>query len=225
MRIEFLEKLRCYEKGDIIQFDRTISRKTGTMIQVIVGPNGSGKSTLLDCIKGTYMPESKGLSETSLYHDEYRKMAKSISITECHYDKLYMYDAVKDNGALMDNAFDAVSFIKNGGYQAKSLSHGQAGNFYVSRMIKDLEKDKELDCKKLIILDEIEKGLDLATQVKLHNILYNISLLFNADIICASHNVFLLNMMVVYDLKTRKELTGSDYIEQITKHELLPISL
>lgn len=211
MKIEFTDDVRGFTKGEVIEFKRSIT--------VLVGNNGSGKSTLLDSISGKLINEPSILDD-NLHNYKRQELSKSITITDADYVKVYSYDSVKDAGNTLDTAFDASAYIRNGGYHTKNKSHGESTLFYISKLLGDISNDSELKGRKLLILDEIEKGLDLKTQSRISNMLYNISMKHGVDIICASHNLFLIANFHVYDLNTRETKLGVEYIEELTGYTI-----
>ena len=89
--------------------------------------------------------------------------------------------------------------------------------------VEDLEKKRYLNDKEVfIMLDEVDEGMDLKTQVTFYNVLKNIALAHNATIVCVCHNIMCVyggplgSDELVFDMTDRKEKTVSTYIKEQT---------
>lgn len=206
MNIKITADFRCFKGGESFEL-----LNTDPDFCIIVGKNGSGKSTILQAIRGKYDKEN-----TSLYQSDFINIAKNVEI-ECMYDKFFFLDGQKDNGSDMNNAYDAMSYIKSGGMATKDISHGQSQIYYLIQLMENIKKWRGLNPngKALVVLDEFDKGFDLFNQSKCFNIIRNIFCNFNCNIICATHNIFLIrDGLFVYDMDNKQVVTSENYLKQ-----------
>lgn len=199
-KVTVVSDFRKLKAGEVFDFALPIT--------IIVGENGSGKSSLLHSIRGKYEKKSG-----SLFSEDYVKLSKNIQV-ETGVKKFIFYDSIKDDGANMNNAYDASSFISNGGHHTQRLSHGETQFYYISKILTDIEKIRKTSSEKIIlVLDEFDKGFSLTNQSKVINILSNISNRHNCQIICVSHNYLLIEKIgVVYDIEKREYVLSKDYL-------------
>lgn len=211
MKITVKEKYRTLEKDWVYDFSLLKELKTLT----IVGENGCGKSSLLQALRGHIdEPNNK-----SLHKYDFQKLASNISI-EHDYEKIFFFDAVKDNGVDFMNAYDAVGLIDSGGFQAQNISHGQGAMMYMSRFLR-LNSDKIIPDKTLVVFDEIDNGLSLGNLARFQNFIYGLNLNHKCDVLIISHNPFFISQsLIVYDFNKRKIVTADDYIKEVTGFKL-----
>lgn len=210
MKISVTKDFRTFKAGEVIDLSDINKLKYLTM----VGNNGSGKSSLIQTIRGT-MHSDEG---TSLFSRDYKELAKNVSI-ESSYEKVFVYDSIKDDGNHFMNAYDASNYLTSGGFGVKDKSHGESSVYnlhhFHQRITKQIVKDKTL-----IILDEIDKGLSLHQQANVINFVYK---LHNegCHVIFITHNVFAIKKsIVVYDLEKRAVVSADKYIKEITGYSI-----
>lgn len=66
-------------------------------------------------------------------------------------------DRVKDDGANMNNAYDAVSFLQGGGFQTKDRSHGESSLIYIDTFLTKIKS--KIVPENAIGFDEVDAGL------------------------------------------------------------------
>ncbi|MDD5150686.1 MAG: AAA family ATPase [Flavobacterium sp.] len=201
--IEVTNDFRGIEKDTKFVFDKNT---------IIVGDNGCGKTALLSAIRGKLISSNK--ETDSLYFSDYKKLSENISI-EHDYDKVFAYFSVEDDGGNMNNSFDAMAFIRNGGFAIQKISHGQKQFHYIVTLLEQIKQYKTDNPthRILVLLDEFDKGFSLKMQIKACNLL----LVFNSygcDVICSTHNYFLIKKhKEIFDMCSKKYITPSEYID------------
>jgi len=193
--------IRNLKKGTSVGFPKGVT--------VVVGNNGSGKSTLLQAIRGKYDSGNQ-----SLCQEQFKKLSDNFEI-ESEFDAYFFLDSVKDAPNSMDNAYDAMAFIKSGGYHTQTLSHGQVQKFLIQKTIDNITdwRDENPDAKGLLVLDEFDKGFDLKMQNLVYNIINNIAKKHKVSVICASHNYLLINKVyVVFDADKMEYASSREYL-------------
>lgn len=207
IKITFNADVRCFKQGD--QFEFNLDEHP---IIYIVGDNATGKSTLLNSIrttKHTIANESLALEKVDF---------KNVSVEGLDaYDKIFCLSSEVDDPVNMYNACDAVAYIENGGYGQRRLSNGQKSGSQIGRFVERIKKEKAENDKVLIILDEVDKGLDLNKQIAFNTMLLNMAFMFNADIICVTHNpIPWMCANEVFYIKDKKFYKSNEYIKERT---------
>lgn len=232
LTFKFKQDYRKFKKDEEIQIP---VQKFG--ITYIGGKNGSGKSTLLHMIRNTKDSLEEvnnhdwdGIGSTRLEQVKV-KMPDVVEISGVEaYDEVFCFDSVVDDPNSSTGAgASAFSFVQNGGYQMQVISRGQSSAMLFIKFKEKVKRylDKKyqnpeefLKKKMLVILDEVDEGLDIAMQAKWnHILLMHFILEFGCDVICVSHNPFCIlspGMKTrIYDLDSRSVKETGDYIEDI----------
>ena len=209
MKITVEKDFRTFKKGDVFDFETIKDLKAITL----VGNNGAGKSSLIQTIRGF----KHDLKEDSLFRTDYAEITKNVKI-EFEYEKVFIFDSIKDDGAHFMNAYDAVNYIGMGGYSNQRRSHGETSlNNLVAFFNKF--KDKIVKDKTLVILDELDKGFSLQAQTVYLNFV-NKLIGMGCHVIVVTHNVFAIKQsIIVYDLETKSLTSADKYIEKITGYK------
>lgn len=224
-------KFRCFD-GD--RFD--IPLRLGD-VNYIVGSNGSGKSTILQTIRA---------KKDSLYEinkDEFGGMSSQnirllkgspISITgiEDRFTHVFCIDAIEDDPCNFINSATAFGFVNGGGMAATNSSKGQKSISMLGGLFKkiqtalnftidDYKSGKIMEeSASLILVDEIDEGLDLGNLFNFDHLMHNLCRVFNGTVICVTHNPLvcygnkLRGSYPVFDMGKKKEVTIVDYIEK-----------
>lgn len=218
---------RVFKKDDTIEL-------TGFGVNFIVGPNGCGKSTILHAIRAYRDSLYENMKpnirmEFARNHDLciYKDVFDVQGLDEYKY--VFCLDAHLDNPVSFMNAGSATALIHSGGLQYGHISRGQGSQMMMSRFITDMQNMMNVKItdsttwppsdRSLIVIDELDEGLDLNGQMKFHRLLWNLSRIFNADVICVCHNPLCILTSAytnVYDMSTRSYKDINTYIKEQT---------
>lgn len=237
IKFKFNQDDRCFKKDDVIELD--LAKEIPFYL---VGPNGSGKTTLMHYIranKHTLKEENKNLFDGMTNNDDILyKDTKVVDIEGLdEFENIFVLDSIDDDPTSFINSASAGGFVGGGGFNAMSLSKGQKAKDMLGRFLakvqkftgfsfNDYKEGKRYDKETLIIVDEVDEGLDLKGQSTFHIMLRNLACTFNAFIICICHNPictlssYLREFTLVYDLSTRSLKMIKDYIEEQTGLEI-----
>jgi ABC-type Mn2+/Zn2+ transport system ATPase subunit len=207
MKITVLNDIRNLKKDTVYDFSILSEMKQ----IVIIGENGSGKSTILQALRGSLQYKVSD----SLYERDFKDLSKSFSF-EHNYDKIFFLDSVKDNPFDFNVAYDATNLVTSGGFNSRHNSHGEVSLNLVSKLLSDIDvfRSKNQNSKILVVLDEVDKGFSIEKQSKFINVIDYINQKFNVDILCISHNPFLISRSLCFDISTNDFILGSKYIEE-----------
>lgn len=233
IKFKIEKDFRCFKKGEEITFPLIKN-----CANYIVGKNGSGKSTLIHYIRANYhdlFKTNKNLFDGMTNNDDFLFRDSNVCMLEGieQFDKVFVLDGVDDNPTSFINSATASGLCMGGGLAALNHSNGQNSISMMSRFIDKIQKDtnftvkdykggKKYDKHCLIILDEVDEGLDFGRQSKFNSILNNLAKVFNATVICITHNPLVIisdifgHLTPVFDLEERKIKSIGDYIKEKT---------
>jgi len=234
---KFKKNDRCFKEGDEISLDLVKGIPT-----YLVGPNGCGKTTLMHYIraqKHTLFESNKSSHDGMTNNDD--RLYKDQDIVEITgleaYDNVFVLDSIDDDPTSFINSATAFGLVDGGGWNALRFSKGQKAKDMLGRFIEKIKKatgfspedyisGKQYDKRCLVIVDEVDEGLDLKTQFNFDKVVTNIGTIFNADVICICHNpmcVFgsvLKEHSIVYDLSTKSMKMIKDYVREQTGYDI-----
>ena len=224
---------RVFKKGDSIE----LNIEPG--VNYIVGPNGCGKSTILHAIRAHRDSIYENLNpnireEFARDHDLriYKDVFDIQGLDEYKY--VFCLDAQVDNPVSFMNAASATALIHGGGMAYNRISRGEGSKMMLSKFIGSIQSVTKANIndkstwltsdRLLVVVDELDEGLDLKCQMTFHTLLTNIAKVFNADVICVCHNSICIlagPISNVYDMSTRSYKDINTYIKEQTGKEII----
>lgn len=219
IKITFTADLRTFKAGDTFEFDFT-----DRPVIIMTGKNGCGKSTLMNAIRSfrcdnEEAPHShKELVDLSGSHSlNYVDLSMQISPfvkVEADFEKIYHLSRDFDDPMSAQNSYDALSFIKMGGFASQHKSTGQRSIGQLNKLLLKI-KDK-IDSQTLLCLDEADTGLDLANQGKCFALIKAFCAKKGCCCLMVTHSAipFALDYDV-YDLEKRAFKKGKAYFDAV----------
>lgn len=232
LTFDISDDFRCFKKGQQIKLDLC-----GHRVNYIVGPNACGKSTLMHAIrakKHDLADYNKNLYDGMSNMEDKFMATSGITIDGLeNFDQIFVLDSIDDDPLSFTNSATASSYIMGGGYQMARMSKGQKAQAMQNKFINsiqsvtnfsiaDFNNGKQYSKHPLIIVDEIDEGLDVKLQSKFDVIMSNLSCIYNATVVCICHNFMcpacglLGNNTPVFDMSDFKQKTIGEYVEQQT---------
>ena len=224
---------RMFRAGDSIELNLTAG-----VVNYMVGSNGCGKSTLLHAIRShkdsIYESLSQGRkSDFARGHDLLLYKDKFDVEGLDQFEHVFTLDAVEDNPVSFEKAASATALIDGGGYWFMRRSRGEGSKMLLSRFISNMQKitgasiDHETKkpanipkTRSLIIIDEMDEGLDMESQSTFPRLLFNLCVAFNATVLCVCHNPTCIlfdrigTINPVFDMTDRTCKNISQYINE-----------
>ena len=224
---------RMFHAGDSIELNLTAG-----VVNYMVGSNGCGKSTLLHAIRShkdsIYESLSQGRkSDFARGHDLLLYKDKFDVEGLDQFEHVFTLDAVEDNPVSFEKAASATALIDGGGYWFMRRSRGEGSKMLLSRFISNMQKitgasiDHETKkpanipkTRSLIIIDEMDEGLDMESQSTFPHLLFNLCVAFNATVLCVCHNPTCIlfdrigTINPVFDVTDRTYKNISQYINE-----------
>lgn len=233
IKFKFNQNDRCFKKDEVIELNLI----KGVPFY-LVGPNGSGKTTLMHYIrakKHSLKEENKSLFDGMTNNDDtLYKDTKVVDIEGMDgFENIFVLDSIDDDPTNFINSATAYGLVAGGGFNAISLSKGQKAKDMLGRFFGKIQKHtdfsfddykagKRYDKETLIIVDEVDEGIDLRGQSTFHIMLGNLAHIYNAFLICICHNPIctlsspLREFTLVYDMSTRSVKLIQEYIKEQT---------
>lgn len=226
---------RVFKQGDAVELTLMEGQ-----VNYVVGPNGSGKSTIMHAIrayKDTIYDNTGADDRMDICRNHDLQLYQGVFDIEGleQYTNVFALDAVVDNPVSFENASTATALIHGGGFAYSRGSRGEGTKFMMSRFIDHMAKitgggiDKETkkiknkpEAKSLIIIDEMDEGLDIKAQATFYRLLDNLCRIFNSTVICVCHNPLCIladpmgGIMPVYDMASRSYKPIKTYIKEQT---------
>lgn len=228
IQIKFNKDYRCFKAGQMVNIDlKPLS------ITYLVGPNGCGKSTItrmIRAVKDSLHEQNKkdhgGLTSSQLNFIKHDMVENAIEISGLDdYTHIFALDSDIDNPLNFENCATASALISGGGLAAQRSSRGQGCTMQFVKFckkfteIKDQCLENEQPFRPLVLIDEIDEGMDLRLQLFWNQLLEN--KFFPADIICISHSpICMLSRSILpvnaYDVQHDKHTTLEAYIKDLS---------
>lgn len=148
IRLTSLDNFRGFKKDEVFQFDEPT---------LIAGSNGSGKTTLLGAIRASMTTDTVD----GIWDQQWHKYKASLShfVIETTFETGAFIFAREDNYEAQ--TYDAMSYVKSGGYVTEKLSRGEASLKVLGRRLGTAKSPP----KGLVVLDEIDSGFDPMVQL------------------------------------------------------------
>lgn len=173
----------------------------------VTAPNRFGKTTLLNALRGSLdslkevnEKETDGLTPSSRAK-AYLECGANVEVSGFDYDEAFFLESVTDDPSSFENSSTAWGLIATGGLSAQKFSKGEKAIYLLAR-IKDkiskylaqkygsIEGWKNSGKSGLVVLDEIDDGLDPQYQMCYNNIIYKLFIEeFNLDAVIVSHSL------------------------------------
>ena len=179
-------------------------------ITVIVGKNGSGKTRLLSSVEQLCKIETQlkkqnlpKFERKSLLHDKERL---HISVETGNDEEMPVYmmkqDSILHSPTFMGDPLELAS---------KFMSNGEGRKKLIDRIKALAEALREKNKKCVLILDELDSGLDFREQMKLAGVLKKSTDVFQVFMI--THNVVtIMQFDKVFDIERKCFRKTSDYL-------------
>lgn len=236
MKIDFVIKkdFRKFKKGNKFCLDIIPNE-----ILYVAAPNRFGKTTLLNGLRG----KKDSLAETNKHDfDGMTSVARQIAYMECEscmdisgydYDEAFFMEAVTDDPTSFENSATAGGLIGGGGYYTQKMSKGEKAVYliakirdritkYLNKKYGSVEDWKASGKTGLIVLDEIDDGLDPFFQTRYNDLIFGHFVKeFNLDAVVVSHSLICPLgktkyedcSVMVYDMQCNFKLTPKEHFE------------
>lgn len=184
----FNKDVRCYKEGT-----KATLVVGGKSVVWVVGGNLSGKSTLLQLMRSR--KDSMG-SEYNMMSSVLNKLkSEDVDIDGLDaYDNVFYLDSVIDDPMSYENSASADLFLEGGGYYMQKQSKGQKALSMLNKFLSQIDKVRsengaDTQTKTLIVLDEVDEGLDVGKQSKFIKLLDAMVKKYNADLVVVCHSI------------------------------------
>ncbi len=211
MKIKVIKDFRNLKEG--FEYDFSLLKSINYIC--LVGDNGCGKSSILHALRGY----KNDIPTDSLHETDFKKLKDNIEV-EHDYEKIFYFDNIKDNGSDLMVSYDAINFLESGGFYTKAKSHGESSLIYLDIFLNKI-KNKIVEGKTLLVLDEIDNGFSIKNMSRFINIIEYLTLKQKCDVLVISHNPFFIQSSIfVYDVSKRTIVYSADFIKEQTGFEL-----
>jgi len=196
-------------------------------VNILVGDQGSGKSTLIELLRARLEPDTSMLNTRMSQGISPSAARAALDVEGDGVDDLRVLalDFEKDTArspAAFDfsGPIDCVSYLMAG----KRASHGDANKMALNMLLgKTLDEYKASGVMPptLILLDEPDAALSIASVMSLHLAIRNLATL-GCQVVVSAHNPFLLGCFEeLFSLEAQKWTSYSDYLSsQVTSRDV-----
>jgi len=241
INVKIKEKTRCFYGME--EYNLNIPDKG---VLYLCGQNKTGKTTILQYIR------TKKDSLKNINLDAFDGMTSFVLTSTAmepievngleQYDEIFCLDSIIDDPNSMENSATAAALFTGGGLTASHKSKGEKSvliiNLFLNKISKYLikkygseDKWKSSNKKGLIILDEVDEGMDMVYQSNFNRTVIKTlcNERFNCDVICVTHSMLTLLGKVddsgkdygtCYDIYLFVEMTPTEYFESITGYKV-----
>lgn len=218
----------------VFKKDQTINIPTLPMhIIYLVGPNGCGKSTLLRAIRSTNDTLEKfrrdifdGCRSPKVENVTNDIKVNKLTVTGTEkFSHIFAFDVEADDNTNGMNAASAYAFVAGGGHAALRQSRGQNVTIQFARFMREFEKVanehmQDEDWHPLVIIDEVDEGLDIRMQLRWNQLITSKFCFKGATVLVVSHNpVCMLSespLVKAFDVVEGNLMDRHDYIRNLT---------
>lgn len=238
MKFTFNKDFRKFKAGETVEIPIIPFGVTW-----VVGSNSSGKSTLMKLLRHKKDSLTKILNkkrEGYIHEDTDIKDLKpdDVTIEIPDFPHMLFLDAVADDPTSLWNSASAYSYLAGGGATLSRRSKGEKSFAMLSNFLQDAKKvisnpEEFLDKDKndenvspdfgLIVLDEVDEGMDLKNQVIFSDMLEKMAFTMRSNVVCITHSILIpivAGAKEVFDMDTRSVVNVDDYMKRITGKDI-----
>lgn len=227
--IKFNENYRNnFKAGQVVEIPTPVLG-----IVYLTGPNGCGKSTILRAIrsqkdsrKNTLKDRFDGCRNPKIEFVEKDIKDGKLEVSGIdQFSHIFAFDAEADDPGHVLNSASAYGFVSGGAHAALRQSRGQGVLMQLYRFMEEFkavaEKEQSSEnWRPLVIIDEIDEGLDIRMQLRWNSILVDKFRMRGATVLIVSHNpVCMLSQGLfvrTFDVTTGQLTDPHDYIKNLT---------
>ena len=207
-------------------------------IMYLVGPNGCGKSTLLrsirtvkDTLEAQRLADFDGCRSTRISDIKRDVQDGQLEIAGLdQFSHVFAFDVEADSNNDVLNAYSAGGFVASGGLACSRMSRGQGVLIEFAKFYKRFAEIaahhiKDENWRPLVIIDEIDEGLDIRLQFKWNELLTQKFCLAGATVLVVSHNPICMMswspLVHAFNVATGEHYKNThDYIENLTGYKI-----
>ena len=190
IKVKLKQDFHNLKKDEEYDFEFKDGRKT----IILSGPNGSGKSSLVNIIRA-YKDDTKNDRHEKLGYTEIRGYGKMADI-DTNFKRIFYLTRDFDDPMSMNNFATATAAFVNGGFFMGRKSTGERLKMMFNKFLADTlgfdEEKKKLTSSftddDLLILDEMDTGYDLQTQVWYSKFLRALSTVKKVNLLVITHS-------------------------------------
>ncbi|CAL1329507.1 zinc ABC transporter ATP-binding protein ZnuC [Candidatus Providencia siddallii] len=204
-----LNKISMFFKNKEILSNITFNLKKGEII-TLLGPNGAGKTTIIRIVLGLLKPSSGSIKKKTNISIGYVPQKLYLNSTLPLTVKRFIM--LKNNTCIKKIilALKKVNSLNLINKQMQDLSNGEIQRVLLSRAL--------LNKPDLLVLDEPAQGVDIAGQINLYNLIYQLKTELFCTILMVSHDLHFVMAKSDKVLCINKHICCSGKPNTIYKH-------